>query len=115
MPIGTFINIFAVLTGGTIGLLLRKNFPANIKVIVFQGLGLCTLLIGMQMALQVKDPLILIFSILIGGIVGEGIQLDKKIEGLSNALKNRHSSFLIRYSSLHRFKLCIKWRQNLGS
>lgn len=89
MPIGTFINIAAVLIGGILGLLLRKNFPQNIKIIVFQGLGLCTLLIGMQMALQVKDPLILIFSILIGGIIGEAIHLDKKIENLSNALKTK--------------------------
>lgn len=61
MPVGTFINIATVLIGGTLGLLLRKSFPQNIKTIVFQGLGLSTLLIGMQMALQVKDPLILIF------------------------------------------------------
>lgn len=51
MPVGTLINISAVLVGGILGLFLRKNFPENIKTIVFQGLGLCTLLIGMQMAL----------------------------------------------------------------
>lgn len=89
MPVGTFINIATVLIGGTIGLLLRKNFPQNIKTIVFQGLGLSTLLIGMQMALQVKDPLILIFSILIGGVLGELVRLDKRIETLSDALKSK--------------------------
>lgn len=89
MPVGTFINIAAVLIGGTLGLLLRKSFPQNIKTIVFQGLGLCTLLIGMQMALQVKDPLILIFSILIGGVLGELVRLDKRIETLSDALKSK--------------------------
>lgn len=89
MPVGTFINIAAVLIGGTLGLLLRKSFPQNIKTIVFQGLGLCTLLIGMQMALQVKDPLILIFSILIGGILGELVRLDKRVETLSDALKSK--------------------------
>ena len=89
MPLGTFINIIAVLIGGTVGLILRKNFPENIKTIVFQGLGLCTILIGMQMALQVKDPLILIFSILIGAILGEWIRLDRKIENLSDSLKTR--------------------------
>lgn len=89
MPIGTFINIVAVLIGGTLGLLLHKNFPENIKNIVFQGLGLCTLFIGMQMALQAKDPLILIFSILIGAIFGEWIHLDQKIDNLSDALKKK--------------------------
>lgn len=89
MPIGTFINIIAVLVGGTVGLFLHQSLPKNIKTIVFQGIGLSTLLIGMQMALQVKDPLVLIFSILIGGIIGEIVQLDKKIEGMSDALKKK--------------------------
>lgn len=89
MPIGTLINIFAVALGSIIGLLLRKNFPKKIKQIVFHGLGLCTLLIGMQMALQVKNPLILIFSILIGGIIGEAVSLDRKIDHLSEGLKKK--------------------------
>lgn len=91
MPIGTFINIAAVLIGGMLGLFLRKNFPENIKTIVFQGLGLCTLFMGLQMALQTKNPLILIFSILIGGILGELIHLDKKIENWSDILKTKLS------------------------
>ncbi|HYD35156.1 MAG TPA: DUF554 domain-containing protein [Vitreimonas sp.] len=92
MPIGTFINIVAVVIGGVVGLLLNKNFPQKIQQIVFQGIGLCTLLIGMQMALQVKDPLILIFSILIGGILGEITRLEDRIENLSNMLKKRVGS-----------------------
>lgn len=89
LPIGSLINVTTILVGGSIGLLLRKNFPSPIKTIVFQGLGLCTLVIGMQMALQAKDLLTVIFSILIGGIIGEGLKLDKRIEQLSDALKKR--------------------------
>lgn len=89
MPIGTFINMVAVIVGGTIGLLLHKNLPERIKIIVFQGLGLCVLVIGMQMALEVKNPLVLIFSILIGGIVGELIHLDYMIDNASELLKRK--------------------------
>lgn len=92
MPIGTFINMVAVLTGGVVGLLLNKNFPEKIQQIVFQGIGLCTLLIGMQMALQVQDLLILIFSILIGATLGEFIELEERIEILSNKLKKKVGS-----------------------
>ena len=66
MPIGTLVNTLAVLAGSLIGLLLQRKFPDNIRTICFQGLGLCTLLIGVQMALQVANILILIFSVLIG-------------------------------------------------
>jgi uncharacterized membrane protein YqgA involved in biofilm formation len=92
MPIGTFINIFAVCVGSLCGLILHKNFPKKIKEIIFQGLGLCTLLIGMQMSLQVKNPLILIFSIIIGGIVGEATQIDRHIENLSERAKKKFGS-----------------------
>lgn len=87
MPWGTLINVSAVLVGGTIGLLLHKNLPKNVQVIAFQAIGLCTLFIGMQMSLQVKDPLILIFSVLIGGVIGELFHLDERIDGLSDKLK----------------------------
>lgn len=66
MPFGTLVNTLAVIVGSIAGLLLQHKFPENIRAICFQGLGLCTLLIGVQMALQVENILILIFSVLIG-------------------------------------------------
>lgn len=92
MPIGTFINVVAVLIGGALGLALNKSLPTRIQQLVFQSLGLCTLLISVQMALQVKDPLVLIFSILIGGILGELFRLDERIELVSNILKKKIGS-----------------------
>lgn len=87
MPYGTFINMAAVLVGGTIGLLLHQNLPKSVQLIAFQAIGLCTLFLGVQMSLQVKDPLILIFSVLIGGVAGELMHLDVGIERLSDWLK----------------------------
>ena len=87
MPYGTFINMAAVLLGGTIGLLLHQNLPKRVQLIAFQAIGLCTLFLGVQMSLQVKDPLILIFSVLIGGVAGELLRLDERIGGLSERLK----------------------------
>ncbi len=75
MPIGTIVNTLAVIAGSTLGLLLKSRFPENIRTISFQGIGLCTLLIGLQMALKVDNILVLIFSILIGGILGEQMKL----------------------------------------
>ncbi len=98
MPIGTIINTIAVVIGSLIGLLLHKNLPQKIKDIAFQGIGLCTLLIGMQMALKVQDPLILIFSILIGGILGQAVNLEVQFEKLSNILKKRVNSTNSKFS-----------------
>lgn len=93
MPIGSIINALAVITGSLIGWRLRGKFPDNIKAILFQGVGLSTLVLGMQMAFEaftVADPkyfLMVIFSLILGGIVGELIHLDTRLEQWGDALK----------------------------
>lgn len=88
-PIGTLVNVAAVLAGGALGLLLRRGLPDKLKQAVFQGIGLVTLVIGMQMALQARDLLILIFSILLGGLCGFALELQGRLEALSDRLKAR--------------------------
>ena len=67
LPIGTFINMITVIIGSLIGLWLQQSFPPNIKVIIFQALGLATLLIGIQMSLKMPEGylLLIIFSLII--------------------------------------------------
>jgi hypothetical protein len=89
MPIGTLVNVLTVVVGSTIGLLLRKNFPKNIQAIIFECVGLATLALGMQMALQVENFLILIFSLILGGILGELVHLQAWMEGWGDALKTK--------------------------
>ena len=89
MPLGTLVNTLAVIVGSTLGLLLQSKFPENIRTISFQGIGLCTLLIGMQMALQVENILLLIMSILIGGVIGEALRLHERLLWLCDVIKQR--------------------------
>jgi uncharacterized protein len=92
MPVGTFINIIAVIIGSLIGLSLGNKFPEKIKQIAFQALGLISLLIGTQMALKVENPLTLIFAILIGAIIGEWINLENIFEKAGDFLKQKVKS-----------------------
>lgn len=85
--IGTFINTIAILAGSSLGLALHNKFPEKIKSIVFQGIGLFDIVLGVQMALQAINPLITIFSLLVGGIIGQLANLDVKLENLSEGLK----------------------------
>lgn len=89
MPIATFINMLAVLLGGSLGLLLGKRFPDNIKNITFHAIGLFTLLLGVKMALVGQEMLLMIFSLILGGIAGELLQLDKKTNALGDWLKGK--------------------------
>lgn len=92
LPVGTIVNAVAVIAGSTIGLFFHKKFPENIRRISFQGIGLCTLLIGMQMALEVQNILTLIFSILSGSIIGESINLHKYLEHFGDFIKRKVKS-----------------------
>lgn len=89
IPIGTFVNIGAVLVGGSIGLVIKNNLPNKYKSIIFQGIGLFTIALGISMALPFPNPLIVIFAILIGGILGVLFSLEKRLENLSTSIKKK--------------------------
>lgn len=87
-PTGSVMNAVAILVGGGLGLLFHGRLPEKMRQVVFQGLGLCVLVIGMQMALQGKNGLLVVLSVLIGGIVGELLRLEDRFAGLAGVLKN---------------------------
>ncbi|WP_462324712.1 DUF554 domain-containing protein [Desulfoplanes sp.] len=87
IPVGTLVNAMAVILGSVAGLLLRERFPERIRVVAFQGVGLCVLVIGMQMAFKSDNVLIVVVSVLLGGIAGELLQLEKLFERLALKLK----------------------------
>jgi len=89
-PIATFVNMTTVAVGSILGLLLQSIFTDDIQSIVFQAVGLGTILIGLKMALKLPDGymLIFIFAMIIGGISGELISLAEMMAGLSDQLKS---------------------------
>ncbi|MEM2914944.1 MAG: DUF554 domain-containing protein [Candidatus Bathyarchaeia archaeon] len=89
---GTYINTIAVIIGSLFGVLLHKKFPEKIKKIVFQGIGLVTLFIGIQMAFKVNNLIILFFSILIGAVIGEIIDFERYLDRLGVFLKDKLKS-----------------------
>ncbi len=90
MPIGSMVNAITVIVGSIVGMLIRRALPERIKGIIFQAVGLSTLVLAMQMSLQAGgDFLIMIFSLILGGILGEVLKLDMRLDAFGNALKSR--------------------------
>jgi uncharacterized membrane protein YqgA involved in biofilm formation len=87
LPVGSLINAAVIVAGGCIGMLLGNRLPERVRLIVFQGLGLCTLAIGMQMTFKTSNPLYMVGSILVGAIIGELIRLEDRITGGGEAVK----------------------------
>ncbi len=89
---GTLINAGAVILGSVAGLLIHSRLPKNLIKIVFQGIGLFTLFLGINMATKTSNFLIMIFSIVIGSIIGELLDIDKAVNRFGDWLKKRIKS-----------------------
>lgn len=84
---GTWINIAAILAGGLIGLLINKKIPKRFNDIVFQAIGLFTLFLGLYLSFKTENMLILVFSLILGGLSGEWLRLEEKVEKWTNRLR----------------------------
>lgn len=89
---GTIINAVAILAGSIIGIVLNAKLPERFIKIVFQGIGLFTLFIGVYMALKTNNLFFMIISIVLGGIIGEGINIEKYITRFGDSIKNKFKS-----------------------
>ena len=89
--IGTLINIVAVLVGGTLGTFLGSRLPERIRDTIMHGLGLMTLVIGFQLSLETNNILIVLGALLLGGITGELLHIERRIDSLGGWLERRTS------------------------
>jgi len=85
--IGTIVNSIAIIIGCIVGLFLKGRFPKRIGFILFQGIGLTTLMIGIQMAVRGTNVLFIILSMVIGGMIGEIIDIEKRLDQTGNHIK----------------------------
>ena len=90
--IGTLVNVLTVLIGSTLGLLFHKSLPDKIIKPVFQVIGLFTLALGTSMAIKSEAILLMIFSLVIGTIIGSIFDLNEKFQKLSDVLQKRIKS-----------------------
>tara|TARA_Y100001937_G_scaffold122491_1_gene183501 strand:- start:210301 stop:211131 length:831 start_codon:yes stop_codon:yes gene_type:complete len=79
---GTLINTLAVLAGASLGALLGNRLPARISKTLFVAIGLFTLYMGMQLSLDMRDPIIGLLSLISGGLIGSALRLDERLRNL---------------------------------
>jgi len=88
---GTFINVAAILAGTLVGVLLGARLPEGLQRRVLAGLGLVTLVIGVDLALAWRDtsPLYVLGGVLLGGLAGEALAIEARLEALGDAIQRR--------------------------
>jgi uncharacterized membrane protein YqgA involved in biofilm formation len=100
LPIGTFINVVTVLVGTVLGTFLGARLPERIRETVMHSLGLVTLLVGADAGLQAFRPplteaaprasvVLVMGSILVGGVLGELVGIDRGLTRIGEALRAR--------------------------
>jgi uncharacterized membrane protein YqgA involved in biofilm formation len=86
---GTIVNVITIIIGTSIGVLFKRKLPEKIIHIIFQALGLFTLFFGIAMSLKSENYLVIIFSLALGAIIGQLIDIEKYITKLSEKIKKR--------------------------
>lgn len=80
--IGTLINAIAIIIGAAAGLFLRRGMNESISKTVMQGVGLSVILIGVTGAIKTGNTLLVILSMVIGGVIGSLIDIDRRMNQL---------------------------------
>ena len=89
---GTLANVLAIILGAILGTLFGRQLPEKIKNTVMQGVGLVVLFIGLDMALETENLLIVLLSILAGAVIGELLSIQERLNKWGEKLKNRFDS-----------------------
>lgn len=98
--LGTVINMLAILVGGLVGLLVGKAIPKRFQDILYMVCGISTLFIGIGGAMQhmliiengalnTQGTMMMLGSLTIGSLIGEWINLEKRLEQFGDWLKRK--------------------------
>jgi uncharacterized membrane protein YqgA involved in biofilm formation len=87
--LGTLINTATVLVGGSVGLIIGDRIPDRIRTIVVQVIGLVTLGLGLSDVLKTHNMVFPLVGMVLGGIVGELLAIERRLEGLGEVIRRR--------------------------
>lgn len=96
--LGTIINTAAVVAGGLIGMRLKSGLKKSMQDILMQACGLASLFIGAAGALskmltfkdgvlETQGTMLLIFSLVLGSVLGEWLNIEQKMDFVGEKIK----------------------------
>lgn len=87
--IAAVVNAVVVILGGLLGLCLGGRLKEHHMKTIVQGLGICTMVIGIMSAIATSNILIVIVCLVVGTVAGELLKLEQRLDGLGDWLKAR--------------------------
>jgi hypothetical protein len=83
------VNVLAIIMGGSIGLILKDKIGKDISSMIMQAIGLSVLVIGIIGAITTSNPIVLVLSMVSGGVIGTLLQIDNKLELVGAAVEEK--------------------------
>lgn len=95
--LGTIVNTIAIIIGSILGILLKDRFNKALQHIVQQATGLSVLMLGIctavtNMQSELANSTLFVISLVIGGIIGEVIDIEAKLDSLGKKIENKVGS-----------------------
>ena len=90
--LGAIVNAVAIFIGAAIGLIFGKGIPERVNQTVIHGIGLAIILIGLMGAMEATNILLVIISLVLGGIVGEIINIELRLDNFGKKLEARFAN-----------------------
>jgi uncharacterized membrane protein YqgA involved in biofilm formation len=87
--LGTVLNVTAVAAGTTVGALFGARVPERFRTTVMQGIGLLVLALGVTATLDTHNAVILLASMLLGGLIGEALRIEDRLVDAGAAIQRR--------------------------
>ncbi len=83
---GSLINALAVILGSFLGLLIKKYLNPRVEQIIRTGCGFSVLILGARMAMSFDHVLLVVFCVILGGILGEVVELESRLKNFVNKI-----------------------------
>lgn len=87
--IATVVNAVVVIVGSVIGVLFKNAINKRFTDLLMTGLALVVALLGISGALKTGDTIGMILCMVVGMLIGEGIDIERRLDSLGEALKRR--------------------------
>jgi len=83
--LGVIINTLTVIAGSLLGLMFKNGIPERLSSDIQKALGLSVLYIGISSAFKGSDILVMILSMVIGALIGSGLDFDERLNVMCKA------------------------------
>lgn len=124
--LGTLVNVLAVLAGSGLGMLIKTGLKRRFRDILMQACGIATIFLGISGALagllkvengavSTQNTMLLIFSLVLGGLAGEALSMEALGERLKRLVRDKSDSRFVDGFVTASLVICVGAMAIVGS